>query len=324
MYKLYCNSKDITDFISSLSTTDNIDSLSVEMSFSVVKNPKDKYLTASAPVIKCGDKILFKNDSIELFRGIVLSVDFSGSIKANDYGFYLNKSEMILQCNKVSAENAIKMMCNKMSIPVGNIASMPTRINKNYIGSTPADILKDIIEQVTAEQGKNYFYKVEQGKLNVYEYPTSPITAVYKQVSGDNFNVTWLLGEVSGSKSIEELKNSVKVIKNDNEVVKNLAEAQDGNSISQYGLLQHIETLDSESTQNANSIAKNKLKELNVLTEDYSIGNMLGSDTVKSGVMLEFSSMAYGIAGYYIVTDVTHNYGVTHTMSLGIKKVTSI
>jgi hypothetical protein len=324
MYKLYCNGTEITDFISNLTTTDNIDSLSVEMNFSIVKNPKDKYLTASAPIINCGDKILFKNDNTEIFRGIVLSAGFDGSIKANDYGFYLNKSEMILQCNKVSAANAIKMMCNKMSIPIGSIASMPTIINKNYISMTPADILKDIIDQTTAEQGKNYLYKIEQGKLNIYTYPTKPITALYKQVSGNSFDVTWLLGEVSGSKSIEELKNSVKVIKNDNEVVKNLANAQDSTSISKYGLLQHIETLDSESTQNSNMIAKNKLKELDVVTEDYSVGNMLGSDAVKSGVMLEFSSTAYGIAGYFIVTEVTHNYGATHTMALTIKRVKSV
>lgn len=324
MYRLYCNGTDITNFISDLSTTDNIDSLSVEMSFKMPFNPKDKYLTASTPKISCGDKILFKNENTEIFRGIVLSVDLDGSIKANDYGFYLNKSEVILQCNKVSASNAIKMMCNKMSIPVGSIVSMPTIINKNYIGSTPADILKDIIDQTTAEQGKNYFYKVEQGKLNVYAYPTKPIAALYKQTSGDSFNVTWLLGEVSGSKSIEELKNSVKVIKNDNDVVKNLAEAHNSTSISKYGLLQHIETLDSDATQNPNTVAKTKLKELNVISEDYSVGNMLGSDAVKSGVLLQFSSTAYGIAGYFIVTEATHNYGVAHTMSLSIKRVTSV
>lgn len=323
MYRLFCNGKDITNFISNLTTTDNVDSLSVEMSFSVVKNPKDKYLTGIAPVINCGDKILFKNDNAEIFRGIVLSVGFDGSIKANDYGFYLNKSEIILQCNKTSATNAINMMCNKTGIPVGNIVSIPTIIDKNYIGTTPSEILKDILEQATAEQGKNYLFKVEEGKLNVYHYPTKPITAVYKQVSGDSFDITWLLGDVSGSKNIEELKNSVKVISNENDVVKNLAEATASASIGKYGFLQKVETITAENTQNPNSVAKSKLRELNVISEDYSVGNILGSDLVKSGVMLQFNSPAYGLAGYFIATDVTHNYGATHTMSLGIKRVVS-
>lgn len=323
MHRLFCNGTEITNFISNLTTADNIDSLSVEMSFSVVKNPKDKYLTGVAPVINCGDKILFKNDNAEIFRGIVLSVGFDGSIKANDYGFYLNKSEIILQCNKTSATNAVKMLCNKAGIPMGNVVSIPTIIDKNYIGTAPSEILRDILEQATAEQGKNYLFKVEEGKLNIYNYPTKPITAIHQQTSGNSFDITWLLGDVGGSKSMEELKNSVKVISNENDVVKNLAEATDSTSIGKYGLLQKVETLTSENTQNPNSVAKTKLRELNVISEDYSIGNVLGSDLVKSGVMLQFNSPAYGIAGYFIATDVTHNYGATHTMSLGIKRVVS-
>lgn len=323
MYKLYCNKINITKFIGDLTTSDSIDSLSVEMSFSLPRNPKDKYLTASMPKISCGDRILLKNDETEIFRGIVLNVGLDGSIKANDDGFYLNKSEVILQCNKVSATAAINKLCSKTGISVGNIVSIPTIIDANYIGTTASDIIKDILEQATAEQGKNYLFKVEEGKLNVRTYPTKPITALYKQTSGNQFDITWLVGEISGSKNIEELKNSVKVISNENEVVKNLAEETDG-SVINFGLLQKIETLTAEDSQDPGTIAKNKLKELNVISEDYSVGNILGSDLVKSGVMLQFSSTAYGLAGYFIVTDVTHNYGATHTMNLGIKRVVSV
>lgn len=321
MYKLICNNTDITKFISNLTTSDNLDSLSVELSFTIPKKPKDKYLTASAPKINCGDEIKLKNDDTEIFSGIVLNVGFDGNVKANDKGFNLNKSEVIFQCNKVSASIAIEKLCSNNSIRVGNIVSIPTVIDKNYIGVSPSEIIKDILEQATAEQGKNYFFKVEKDQLNVYEYPTKPITALYKQVSGNSFDVTWLLGEVSGSKNIEEMKNCIKVISNENEEINNLAEASDDSSIVKYGLLQKVETLTSEDSQSPQSIANLKLKELNVISEDYSVGNMLGSDDVKSGVMLQFSSTDYGIAGYFIVTDVTHNYGTTHTMSLGIKRV---
>lgn len=327
MYKLFFKKAattefvDITKFISNLITSDNLDSLSVEMSFNVPKNPKDKYLAAPAPIISCGDRIKLMNDDTEVFRGIVLNVGLDGSVKANDYGFYLNKSEVIFQCNKVSASTAIKTLCRDNSIKVGNIVSIPTVIDKNYVGVAPSEIIKDILEQATAEQGKNYFFKVEQDQLNVYEYPKKPISALYKQVSGNSFDLTWLLGEVSGSKNIEEMKNSIKVISNENEEVKKLAEASDKSSTVNFGLLQKIEILTSENSQNPQTIANTKLKELNVISEDYSVGNMLGSDDVKSGVMLQFSSTEYGIAGYFIVTDVTHNYGTTHTMSLGIKRV---
>ncbi len=295
MYKLFSKKidatefVDITKFISNLTTSDNIDSLSVEMSFNVPKNPKDKYLAVSAPIISCGDKIKFMNDDTEIFSGIVLNVGLDGSVKANDYGFYLNKSEVIFQCNKVSASTAIKTLCRDNSIKVGNIVSIPTVIDKSYIGVAPSEIIKDILEQGTGEQGKNYFFKVEQDQLNVYEYPKKPISALYKQVSGNSFDVTWLLGEVSGSKNIEEMKNSIKVISNENEEIKKLAEAPDHSSIVKYGLLQKVETITSEESQNPQTIANSKLKELNVISEDYSVGNMLGSDDVKSGVLLQFS-----------------------------------
>ena len=64
-----------------------------------------------------------------------------------------------------------------------------------------------------------------------------------------------------------------------------------------------------------------KLKELNMVTENYSVDEIMGNDNVISGVILDFSSGDYGVEGYYLVKSVKHSYGANHTMSLELLKV---
>lgn len=325
MYHMYHNGKDITDYCSPVSMKDSIDAIAKELTFSIAINKHDKYLRP--PDIEPGDKLTWKNDSREIFSGIVIESSLDGSVVAEDYGFYLNKQEIIFQTSKAAVSDAIRSLCTKCGVPAGEICSIPTKISKIWIGSSPDQILKDMLELATAEQGKNYLYRVERGKLNVRPYPTQITTAYYKQKSGKQFDITWSLGDVSVKKSMAEMRNRVVAVKGNDSDYTVLATAEDVTGQKRYGTLATTLSIDDDQTKQADTMAKAKLRELNAITHDVSISEMLGSDDVSAGVIMNFSSAAYGVQGLYLVTEVTHNYAnadpARHTMSLTVQKVVS-
>lgn len=71
-----------------------------------------------------------------------------------------------------------------------------------------------------------------------------------------------LKGNVSHTLSIEDMKNSVKVVTETDKVYTVKAVAKDADSIYKYGVLQDVFKID-EKDGDANTYAKNKLSELN-------------------------------------------------------------
>ena len=318
-YHVYINGRDVTGYISNLEMSEDINSLAAELSFAVPINPKDKYMFNAVKKPACGDKISFRNGDKELFMGIIVEVGLDGTVKAYDYGWYMNKQEINYQCNGIDATSAIKGLCEKCGlVEVGQIYSIPTVIQQNFIGETPASILDKILAIATADQGRNYLFKVRSGKLNVWIYPTLLTVANYRQPYGKEWDITWLLGGLSGSQSIEDMKNKVVAVSQSEDSVTVIGAAEDKKSQEKYGTLQAVIKLDSG---DPDAQAAAKLKELNMVTENYSVDEIMGNDNVISGVILDFSSGDYGVDGYYLVKSVKHSYGANHTMSLELLKV---
>ena len=317
-YRVICNGYDVTARIGDLTSTDDIAQLSMSISCKAVRNPHDKLMPAFT--FTSGDKWQLFNGSTMIFRGIITKTGLDGSIAANDFGWYLNKSKIILQCNGVAADDAIRQLCQKAGVSVGSVPSMPTIITEVYIAQEPSTILSDILDKVTAERGIKYFSRVEPDRgLCVYPYPTAPI-ALSVQLARNlrPFDPTWSLGAVSGEDSMDELRNQVSVYREEGDTARILATATDSGSISKYGWLQHMESADEGTTAaQAQQLASQKLRALNRLTQTRKVDNMLGAD-VRAGTMLRFSSDAFGLTGDWIVKQVTHTYAPQHTMSLEV------
>ena len=179
---------DITDFCGSISLSDNLDSVTMELKWNMPVNPQDRYLFNSLPKLDVGDKIDLIGETKTLFSGIIVERGIAGEMTAYDYGFYLKNNDVILQV-KTDANTAISKLCEKAGIPLGTMPSMPTQIKKIYAEESCAEILEDILEQVTAEQGKNYFWRVKGGKLHIYEYPTKITYAYHKFETGNRLDI---------------------------------------------------------------------------------------------------------------------------------------
>lgn len=310
---------DITEAVSSPEARDELSALSVELTFTAVRNNnRDKYMHWYD--IQPGDKIRVVNHGAEVFSGVILTVGLDGTVTANDPGWYLSKSETVLQVSNAAAADAVRRMCAKAGITAGTIDLPPTRISEVWVGSTPEQILEDILDICSAETGQTYRRRVRNGALQVGPLPSVPIIAYHKPA--DNlgaFDITLAKGDVTGSDSMSELTNSV-VLAEGGDTAKTLGRAYNSASIAKYGLLQEVETLSGdETTAQARQRVKNLLSQGDRLTRERTVEEIWGADEVVSGILLQFQPNSYGVTGVQRVTGVTHRYGHPHLMSLTVE-----
>lgn len=312
--------RDITAWVGSPEARDELEALSVELTFSVLRN---QLYDAGMPWpgVRPGSKLRVDNHGREVFSGVVQTVGLDGSVSANDRGWYLTKSEILLQVSNAAADDAIRRMCAKAGIRAGDLPSLPTRITEVWTGDTPETILQDILAVCSAETGKQYKRRVRGGALSVTELPTQAITAWHKPA--DNlapFDVTTAKGPVSGRDSMEALVNSVVLTGGRGDKVMELGRGYNPQSVARYGLLQAVERLSGdEDPAQARQRIRTLLDQGDRLTQERTVEELWGTDEVESGILLRFAPNTFGVAGDLRVTEVVHHYGPSHTMSVTVQ-----
>ena len=317
LYRDGAQPRDITAFVSSLTLTDDLDQLAADLTFTVFTSVWDKYTPRLA--LAPGDKVRVVNHSATVFSGVIVTVTLDGGVTAYDRGWYLNKSEIVLQVTSLAADQVIRKACAKAGVGVGKVCSLPTIITQLWTGSTPADIIGEILDTCTAATGKEYRHRVDDSGLVVEELPTAPIQAMHKPASNlAAFNITWALGQVSGEDSIADTYNAVVIAAEDDGKAYIGAQASNAASIKRYGFMQHIETVtENPGTAVLGQMVKNLLQKADKVGRTRSVSEIWGCDEVTSGVVLSFNSPAFGISGRQRVTRVVHHYGgAGHTMEL--------
>ena len=174
-----------------------------------------------------------------------------------DLGWYLNKTSQTYQFKNISAANAIKEICNDLSISIAMLPELTTNIKQIYFDKTVSDILKDILERC----GGDYNFDFVPEGLRIYKigdlvaYPEFRVASNVRQAYGPDYK-----GEVSHSVSIEEMHNSIKITSEKDSVYKELMVLQNRELIDKYGFLQKIVKIDPEK-ENADTVAKHELNE---------------------------------------------------------------
>ena len=139
------NGVDITDLVSDLSWSESLDTVGVSLSFSV-PDSEERYIPRL--LIMAGDIVAVSNDEGELIRAVVVNVsrDYpKRTVKACDYGFYLNKNDTVIQFKKQSVSRCLEVLFSKVGVSVGSICDMPAEVNAVYIDNVN-DFIKDLIE----------------------------------------------------------------------------------------------------------------------------------------------------------------------------------
>lgn len=313
----------ITPLVGDISWRDSIDTLGIQLDFNIANNdngniPKD-ILDIGHMIVLLGEK-----GNNEIFRGLPVTENKQGrqpiGYSCFDYGFYLNKSKEIYQFKKIKADVAIKKICTDFKIPIGSIISISTIINKIYYDKELSEIIKDILDIATKSTGIKYRMEFREGKFYIQKYTDMIIKASF-DLGGTIQDITDFTSNPTRSRSIEEMKNSIKIYTGDENKIKVVATARDEKLIKEYGLLQEVQSVDEKDIAKAKNIANNLLKDLAKITEDNSI-ELIGNDDVRAGRILEINEPLTGMKGNYLIKDCTHTIknGI-HKMQVGLKVI---
>ena len=319
MYKVIIKDKDVTDIIGNLTWRDTVDTLGVEVDFELPINRYDKKFEFLYD-ITLGDPIQILNAKGEvLVQAIIVSETPNGKITsftAYDMAWYLNKSTVIKQFKKMIGNDCVKSLCKEIGIDV-EVSGLDTKIDKIYKDKAVSEVIKDIIEQCSQFNSKKFFIEFDKNKLIVSPYKKIKVFGTYEMQKDKFININENIGGVSLSKSIVDMKNSVLVITENKGAIRTIGEEQDSKSIEKYGKLQEVVTLDEKEFSKANLVAKNELKKLNKITEDFSI-DVLGDDNVKSGRVIDIDLPLFNLKGEYLIKESNHTIS-NHIHKISLK-----
>ena len=319
MYKVIIKDKDISDIIGNLTWRDTVDTLGGEVDFELPINRYDKKFEFLYD-ITLGDPIQILNAKGEvLVQAIIVSETPNGKITsftAYDMAWYLNKSTVIKQFKKMIGNDCVKSLCKEIGIDV-EVSGLDTKIDKIYKDKAVSEVIKDIIEQCSQFNSKKFFIEFDKNKLIVSPYKKIKVFGTYEMQKDKFININENIGGVSLSKSIVDMKNSVLVITENKGAIRTIGEEQDSKSIEKYGKLQEVVTLDEKEFSKANLVAKNELKKLNKITEDFSI-DVLGDDNVKSGRVIDIDLPLFNLKGEYLIKESNHTIS-NHIHKISLK-----
>lgn len=319
MYKIVVKDKDVSDIIGNLTWRDTVDTLGVEVDFDLPINRYDKKFEFLYD-ITLGDPIQILNDKGEtLVQAIIVSETPNGKITsftAYDMAWYLNKSTVIKQFKKMIGNDCVKSLCKEIGINV-EVTGLDTKIDKIYKDKAVSEVIKDIIEQCSQFNSKKFFIEFDNGTLKVMPYQKIKVVGQYEMQKDKFININENIGGVSLSKSIVDMKNSVLVVTENKGAIRTIGEEQDSKSIEKYGKLQEVVTLDEKEFSKANLVAKNELKKLNRITEDFSI-DVLGDDKVKSGRVIDIDLPLFNLKGEYLIKESNHTIS-NHIHKISLK-----
>lgn len=297
-YKIMVDGEEIPA-CGNLSWGDDIETIASEYSFE------------STSEIAIGSKILIANATTgkEVLRGILTdkqkNMNKTFSYSGFDYGFYLNKNEIVIQFNNVKIDTAIKQLCSKVGVPVGTIPSINAYVSKVFEDVVVSDIITELLEMATKKTGSKYIFSCQKGKLEITD-TMAECDSKYELAQGVLMPLNESLGNITYNESIQDLKNSITLIDSKEKKTFVVASAKDNESISQYGLLGSIEKIDKDDKTSKSIIAQNMLKELNKIKISISV-DMLGNDDFKKGSILPLNYPEFGVSGNFYAKSTKHD-----------------
>ena len=297
--------REITAYTNNYQRSDGIDTLGQEFTFDLADNPFDFNLMGTRLAI--GGKIEFSNQLSNNNKSATTQLNEEQQEQVVFQGIVVAE----IQFNGVSGLEAIKKVCSENSVPLGNVADIKTSIKKIYQGETVSDVIKDIIKQATEETGYKYRLEYRDGKVHVEDYKDLVLDKV----------ITQPINNYSRDLSMEDMRNSIVAISQKEKSTSVKSTIQDDESIKKYGLIKKIVKVDNKKQAQTAQIAKKTIQDTNKVAEKLNL-TLLGDDTVRSGRIIIIDDYTVDIHDKFIVENCKHNYGVNHTMTLDLKRVT--
>ena len=307
IYDFYINNKQINDILTinynesldDVASSFNFNSLS---DFGITSNENNKTSLNSFKICEKGKKQPFYFGHITDCEHTTDKYIYNYS--GFDVGFYLNKNEIVKQFRKANIGEAIKSMCRDYQIDINLTAKFKNSVSKIYKDEVFSDVLKELIELEKLQGGlKNLYIDCKSGKLNILEYKLEEnLSAIIS--NGILIDSHKTINNINIKHSIQELKNKIIIVDNNEQSIKTISKQND-NSISTYGLLASVESVDTKKTNNLNLLAQKKLEESNRQQEDISL-TLLGDYRLGKGKIINLKVEEYKLEGLYLIKSANH------------------
>lgn len=279
-----------------------------------------------------GDTVLFKWKGKELFRGIVFSrtpVEGKLTFTAYDMLQYLVKNQDVYVFSNQRADQILRRIGADFQIPMTSIANtghvMKSLVFKN--DTSLYDIILKALKETKRQTGRNYQIYSAKGKMGLRAWPDPEDVWVIE--SGVN-----LIG-YQYSTSIEETATRVKMRTSVDEQGKNKKKGsksdivvieQDKAGQSQYGILQHVETVTGQINQpQLQKRAKVRLAEKKGVKQEVKSIQALGIPELQSGLPIYLKIPEINIKKTYWIDQDKHEFnGVKYTMTIDVVEKNSM
>ncbi|WP_246772862.1 XkdQ/YqbQ family protein [Paenibacillus polymyxa] len=282
------------------------------ISYSNTLNADDKRIA-----FELGKELRFYVDDVGLFRGVIFMYDIDDkgdtTITAYDENVYLTKNIDTQKFVGKTAGAIVSSLCKSFGIPVGTIANTGYVIPKLILRDMSLwDMITTALTETRKQNNRKFIVYSREGKLFLREKNDE----VVRWMLEDGVNIT----SARRSQSIEEMRTAVKAQGGTDEKPIT-STAKDAALIKKYGMMQHVESADSDATASQiQQLAKAKLKELGKVGEDVSVDALGITQVVAGTAVYAFESMTDIVGGYYVNAD-THTFtNGTHMMSLTLSK----
>jgi len=214
---------------------------------------------------------------------------YSNNYTAADFGFYL-KTEETYQFDSVRADTAISIMLDDLGIPKEYICGIDKKITAVYFDKAVSDIIRDIFKI----SGGGFMFDFTPIGMRIYREGEFEIMPTYKPASNvADVSAFITAHDRSHTESIGSMYNAVKAVSSKDNTYTELKTVFDNDSISKYGFLQKIVSVDTEK-ENADAVCESSLAELDRTEESFGISVFCDIDTrIRSGCAVTYNGNRY-------------------------------
>lgn len=332
MYDYYLNGRLINNSIIEFSYSENINDVATNFEFTSIQD-FGLTLEINGQTVLNRIEICEVGETTPFYVGFITDDEHTNDRNVYKYigfdvGFYLNKNQVVKQFKGENIKRAIIALCSEYKIGEfnnqnqfsSNIPNFTQTIKKIYKGETFGDIIKEMLELERAKGGlQDTYIDCKNGGLNIrrYQVVEELIAVVADALLLDSFTTQ---NNISVKHSIQNLKNRVIVTDNANDKITRNFPLQENDSILTYGMLTHVEKIDTDKKNNPQRIAKDKLIELNRVTEEISL-NIIADHRAGKGVIIPLDIDEYGLNGLYLITSANHRiYRNREEIAVNLKK----
>lgn len=257
-----------------------------------------------------GQICAFYWDGVELFTGLVMNTGIKKkrmTVKAFDSGIYLSNNKDSYSYANLTASQIFVDCITRIGIPMGDVAETKHVIAElTKPKTTPFDLICDALSQTYQATGERFFPISMGGKYHLWHRRMETVQWVLEPGG--------CLSSYSYSKSIEKVRNRIRLLTKDGEVI---AEKADEEAERRWGMFRDIDTPDDELNEaQLDELAASLLSEKSVPVQDLSL-DTVGIADVYSGKCVYVSIPELGIGRTFFVDSDTHTFeGERHTMKL--------